>query len=224
MRRLSRRDLLAAAAAAGLAGGVTAAALASRPAAAQSTLSPDQALERLMAGNARYVKGGLTAFNADLAILKQGAAEKQEPFASVLSCADSRVPVEIAFDQSIGHVFVCRVAGNVGTPEIIGSLEYGAAVLGTPVIMVLGHGRCGAVSAAIANKAVPGQISSLFPHIRPAVDRTGPNLEAAIKANAMIQAELLRTSSPVLAGLAKEGKLKIVAAYYELTTGSVALL
>jgi len=224
MRRLSRRDLLAAAAAAGLAGGVTAAALASRPAAAQSTLSPDQALERLMAGNARYVKGGLTAFNADLAILKQGTAEKQEPFASVLSCADSRVPVEIAFDQSIGHVFVCRVAGNVGTPEIIGSLEYGAAVLGTPVIMVLGHGRCGAVSAAIANKAVPGQISSLFPHIRPAVDRTGPNLEAAIKANAMIQAELLRTSSPVLAGLAKEGKLKIVAAYYELTTGSVALL
>ncbi|HYM71273.1 MAG TPA: carbonic anhydrase [bacterium] len=223
-RRLSRRDLLAAAAAAGLAGGVTAAALSSRPAVAQSALSPDQALERLMSGNARYVKGGLTAFTADLSILKQGTAEKQEPFASVLSCADSRVPVEIAFDQSIGHVFVCRVAGNIGTPEIIGSLEYGAAVLGTPVIMVLGHGRCGAVSAAIVNKAVPGQISSLFPHLRPAVDRTGPNLEAAIKANATIQADLLRTSSPVLAGLVKEGKLKIVAAYYELTTGRVSLL
>jgi len=223
-RRLSRRDLLAAAAAAGLAGGMTAAALPQRPAEAQSALSPDQALERLMTGNARYVNGGLTAFNADLAILKQGTAEKQEPFASVLSCADSRVPVEIAFDQSIGHVFVCRVAGNVGTPEIIGSLEYGAAVLGTPLIVVLGHGRCGAVSAAIANKAVPGQISSLFPHLRPAVQRAGSNLEAAIKANATIQAELLRTSSPVLAGLAKEGKLKIVAAYYELTTGRVSLL
>ena len=221
--RLSRRDLFGGAAAIGLAGGVTAAALSSRPAMAQSTLSPDQALKRLMAGNARYVKGGLTSFNADLAILKQRTAEKQEPFASVLSCADSRVPVEIAFDQTIGHVFVCRIAGNVGTPEIIGSLEYGAAVLGTTVIMVLGHGRCGAVSAAIANKAVPGQIGSLFPHIRPALDRAGSNVEAASKANATIQADLLR-ASPVLAGLMKEGKLKIVAAYYDLATGRVSLL
>ena len=196
--RLSRRDLFGGAAAVGLAGGVTAATLSSRPAVAQSALSPDQALERLMTGNARYVKGGLTSFNEDLAILKQRTAEKQKPFASVLSCADSRVPVEIAFDQTIGHVFVCRIAGNVGTPEIIGSLEYGVAVLGTTVIMVLGHGRCGAVSAAIANKAVPGQIGSLFPHIRPALDRAGSNVEAASRANATIQADLLRTS-PVLA-------------------------
>jgi len=224
MRRLSRRDLLAAAAAAGLAGGVTAAALASRPAAAQSTLSPDQALERLMAGNARYVKGGLTAFNADLAILKQGTAEKQEPFASVLSCADSRVPVEIAFDQSIGHVFVCRVAGNVGTPEIIGSLEYGAAVLGTKVILVLGHSNCGAVKAAIQGKAVPGQISSLFPHIQPAVDQAGPDLVATIKANAKYQASLLSKASTVISEMVKANSIQVTAGYYDLGSGTVTIL
>ena len=108
-----------------------------------------------------------------LAILKQHTAEKQEPFAAVLSCADSRVPVELAFDQSIGHIFVTRVAGNIITPEIIGSLEYGAAVLGTKVILVMGHANCGAVDAAIKGKEVPGQISSLFPHIQPAVDQAG---------------------------------------------------
>jgi carbonic anhydrase len=191
---------------------------------AQTALSASQALDRLMEGNARYVRGSLTAFNDDLAILKQGTVEKQEPFAAVLSCADSRVPVEIVFDQSIGHVFACRIAGNIVTSEIIGSLEYGAAVLGTPLIMVVGHGNCGAVAATIANKPVPGQISSLYRHIRPAVDQAGPHLEAAIRANATIQAELLRTSSPLLAGLVKDGKLKIVSAYYELGTGRVSLL
>ena len=222
--RLSRRELLAATAALGLASGAATIASSSTAATAQTALSPTQALDRLIDGNVRYVKNGLTSFNEDLEILRQGTAEKQEPFASVLSCADSRVPVEIIFDQSIGHVFVCRIAGNIVTSEIIGSLEYGVAVLGTPLIMVLGHGNCGAVSATIANKAAPGQITSLFRHIRPAVDRAGPNLEAAIKANAMIQADLLRTSSPALSELAKDGKLKIVAAYYELATGRVSVL
>ena len=101
---------------------------------AQSALTPDAALNELMDGNKRYTSGKLTSFEHDLAILKQHTEEKQEPFAAVLSCADSRVPVELVFDQSIGHVFVTRVAGNVVTPELIGSLEYGAAVLGTKVI------------------------------------------------------------------------------------------
>ena len=109
----------------------------------------------------------LTAHEHDLDILKQHTVEKQEPFAAVLSCADSRVPVELVFDQTIGHIFVTRVAGNVITPEIIASLEYGAAVLGTKVILVMGHSNCGAVKAAIQGKAVPGQISALFPHIQP---------------------------------------------------------
>ena len=136
-------------------------------------LTPDAALNELMEGNKRYASGKMTSFEHDLAILKQHTEEKQEPFAAVLSCADSRVPVELVFDQTIGHVFVTRVAGNIVTPEIIGSLEYGAAVLGTKVILVMGHSNCGAVKATIQGKEVPGQISSLFPHIQPAVDQDG---------------------------------------------------
>ena len=191
---------------------------------AQSVLTPDAALTELVDGNKRFVAERLTSFDHDLAILKQHTVDKQEPFAAVLSCADSRVPVEMVFDQSIGHIFVTRVAGNVITPEIIGSLEYGAAVLGTKVILVMGHSGCGAVKATIQGKEVPGQISSLFPHIQPAVDQAGPNLEAATKANAKIQATLLREASTVISGLLKEGKLRVVAGYYDLASGAVALL
>ena len=188
---------------------------------AQSPTTPRAALDELMAGNKRFTSGRLTAHDQDLAILKQHTEEKQEPFAAVLSCADSRVPVELVFDQSIGHIFVTRVAGNITTPEIIGSLEYGAAVLGTKVILVIGHSNCGAVKATIQGKDVPGQISSLFPHIQPAVDQAGSDLVAAIQANAKIQATLLREASPVLAGLVKAGNLQVVAAYYDVGTGVV---
>lgn len=191
---------------------------------AQSTLSPDAALTQLMEGNKRFISGRGNAHEQDLAILKRNTIEKQEPFAAVLSCADSRVPVEIVFDQSIGHIFVTRVAGNVVTPEIIGSLEYGAAVLGTKVILVMGHSGCGAVKAAIQGKEVPGQISTLFPHIQLAIDQAGPNLESATKTNAKIQAALLREASPLIAGLVKENKLRVVAGYYDLGTGAVELL
>ncbi len=177
-----------------------------------------------MDGNKRFRSGKLSSCDHDLAILKQKTAEKQEPFAAVLSCADSRVPVELVFDQSIGQLFVTRVAGNVITPEIIASLEYGAAVLGTKAILVMGHSNCGAVSATIKAKSVPGQISALFPHIQPAVDQAGTNLEAATKANAKIQATLLSQASTVVSGLVKEGKLKVVAGYYDLGTGAVTLV
>ena len=222
--RLSRRDLLTAAAAAGVAGLAAGTVAYGGTAFAQTTLSPDEALKRLMDGNVRYVAGTLTAFNEDLSLLKAKTAEKQEPFAAVLSCADSRVPVEMVFDQSIGHVFVCRVAGNIAASAVIGSLEYGAAVLGTSVIMVLGHANCGAVAATMANKAAPGQISGLYPYIRPAVDQAGGGLDAAIRINARNQAALLQHASPVLAGLGKDGKLKIVAAHYEPATGKVSLI
>jgi len=194
------------------------------PAQAQSTLTPDAALAELMAGNKRFTSGRMTSHEQDLAILKQHTEEKQEPFAAVLSCADSRVPVELVFDQTIGHIFVARVAGNMVTPEIIGSLEYGAAVLGTKVILVMGHSGCGAVKATIQGKGVPGQISSLFPHIQPAVDQAGPDLAAATKANAKMQAALLREASTVIASMVKEGKVKVVAGYYDLSTGAVELL
>lgn len=191
---------------------------------AQTTLTPDAALQELMDGNKRFTSQALTSCDHDLAILKQHTIEKQEPFAAVLSCADSRVPIELVFDQSIGHIFVTRIAGNISTSEIIASLEYGAGVLGTKVILVMGHGGCGAVKATIQAKEVPGQISALYPHIRPAVEQAGSNLEAAIKANAKIQAALLREASTVISGLVKEKKLKVTAAYYDIATGAVTLL
>lgn len=218
-RRVFFRETLTVAATAALSG------LAWEPTAwAQTTLSPEAALQQLIEGNQRFALGRMTSFAEDFDILKAKTVDKQEPFAAVLSCADSRVPVELIFDQSIGHVFVTRVAGNIATTPMIASLEYGVAVLGTRAIIVLGHANCGAVKASIEAKAVPGQISALYPYIRPAVDQAGSNLEAAIKANAKIQAGLLRQSSPVLAGRIKENQLKIVAGYYDLTSGNVTLL
>ena len=177
-----------------------------------------------MRGNDGFVQGRLASLEEDLAILKEHTVAKQEPFAAVLSCADSRVPVELIFDQSIGHIFVTRVAGNICTPEVIASLEYGATVLGVPIIMVLGHDGCGAVKASIDGKPVPGQISALYAPLRPAVERAGPDLTAAIKANAEIQADLVRSASPVIAALVKTAKMKVVAAYYDLATGKVTIL
>jgi len=221
--RVSRRGFLATATASGIILG-SAAPFASRTASAQSVLSPDAALARLMDGNARFMTGRLASFDEDLTILKQNTVAKQEPFAAVLSCIDSRVPVELAFDESIGHLIVARVAGNICTSEIVASLEYGAAVLGTKVIVVLGHSGCGAVKATIAAKPVPGQISALYAPIRPAVERAGSDPDTVSRANAQIQADLLRTASPVIADLMAAGKLKVVAGFYELASGQVSLL
>jgi carbonic anhydrase len=218
-RRAFFREVLAGAAAVATAGQTL-----NSTVSAQTALSPDAALQQLIDGNARFAESRLTSFEEDFSILKAKTAEKQEPFAAILSCADSRVPVELIFDQSIGHVFVTRVAGNIATSPMIASLEYGVAVLGTKAIMVLGHANCGAVKASIEAKAVPGQISALYPYIRPAVELAGPNLEATIKANAKMQAALLRQSSPVLADHIKQNQLKIVAAYYDLASGKVTVL
>lgn len=191
---------------------------------AQTPLTPDEALKELMDGNKRFATGNGTAHEHDLDMLKKKTVDKQEPFASVLSCADSRVPVELVFDQTIGHIFVTRIAGNVLTPEVIASIEYGAAILGTKAILIMGHSNCGAVKAAIKGGPVPGQISALFAHLQPAVDQAGHDATAATKANAKIQANLLRESSTVIADLVKEGKVKVVAGYYDLVTGAVTLI
>lgn len=190
---------------------------------AKSPIGADEAIRELMAGNERFVAGKLTSFDLDLKILKQGTVEKQEPFAAVLSCADSRVPVELIFDQSIGHLFVTRVAGNMMTPEIIGTLEYGVAVLGIKAILVLGHAKCGAVSAAMKTQEVPGQISVLYQHMMPAIKSHG-EVPEAVKANAKFQAQLLRESSTVIAKAMKDDGVKVVAGYYDLGTGRVTLL
>lgn len=223
----SRRGFLtssAAGVAAGMLAGASAEFAPTSAARAQTVLSPEAALHEMMEGNRRFVEGRMTSFDDDLKMLKAKTAEKQEPFGALLSCADSRVPVEIAFDQSIGHLFVTRVAGNVASSEIIASLEYGVAVLGTKAIMVLGHADCGAVKASIEAKAVPGQISGLYRYIRPAVDQAGKDLDAAIKVNAKIQAALLRESSPVIAEAIKNNQLTVVAAFYDLASGKVSLL
>ena len=191
---------------------------------AQSNLSPDAALQELMAGNERFAANQLTSISHDLIVLKERTAEKQEPFAAVLSCADSRVPVELIFDQTIGQIFVTRVAGNIVTPEIIASLEYGVAVLGAEVLLVLGHVGCGAVKAAMKGDSVPGQISTLYLGLQHAVEKSEGNFAKAIEANARIQAELLRTSSTVIRDACKAGKLKVQAGVYDLASGKVSLI
>jgi carbonic anhydrase len=191
---------------------------------AQTILTPEMALRELLRGNRRFVAGRLRSFELDLSILRNHTSELQQPFAALLSCSDSRVPVELVFDQSIGQIFVARVAGNIASSEIIASLEYGAAVLGVRVILVMGHGDCGAVQAAVQSKEAPGQISALYPHIQPAVDLAGPDIEATAKANAKIQADLLRKASTAISGLIKEGKLLVLAAFYNIASGEVLLL
>lgn len=185
--------------------------------------TPAEAVQLLMAGNGRYAMDDLQSFAADRVILRAHSEESQEPYAGVLSCADSRVPPEIVFDETLGHLFVVRVAGNIASPDTIASLEYAVAVLGIKTIMVLGHTNCGAVKAAAAMKPVPGQISSLFPFIHPAT-KTGVSLDQATADNASLQASLLRDTSPVMREKIKEGSLSVVAAVYNVADGKVNLL
>ncbi len=188
--------------------------------------TPDRTIQELLDGNKRFVQRKRTNPRQDFARLSE-VAKTQKPFAAILGCADSRVPSEIIFDQGFGDLFVCRVAGNVATPEEIGSLEFGTLILGSKVIMVMGHKRCGAVAATIKGAQVPGQIGSLLAAIKPAVEKSegqkGDRLENACKANVLFQIEKLK-SSPVLSQLIQEKKLKIVGGYYDLDTGIVSVV
>ena len=189
----------------------------------KQSVTPDTAINLLYQGNKRFSKQKLKNPNRSNFRLRE-IAKGQKPFAAVLGCADSRVPVEILFDQGLGDLFVVRVAGNVATPEEIGSLEYGSLVLGTGIILVLGHERCGAVIATIDDKPVPGKIGSILEKIKPAVtasvNESGDRIKNAIVANIKNQIVELKTS-PVLTDLIKAGKLKIVGGYYDLDTGVV---
>ena len=200
--------------------------VAPEPAIAQNDLTPDLALKKLMDGNKRFVDRKRQSPNQDLPRLVE-VAKAQKPFAAILGCADSRFPSEIIFDQGLGDLFVCRVAGNVATPEEIGSLEFGTLVLGAKVLVVIGHKRCGAVDATIKGAQVPGQIGSLLDAIRPAVESSkgqmGDRLENASKANVVLQTRRLK-ASPVISQLIQENKLKVVGGYYDLDTGTVNIL
>lgn len=188
---------------------------------AQTNLTPASALKELMAGNERFAANKLTSIEQDLVILRDRTVQKQEPFAAVLACADSRVPVELVFDQTIGHIFVTRVAGNLVTPEIIASLEYAVAVLGIKALLVLGHTGCGAIKAAMKADPVPGQISTLYQHLQPAVKQSDGNVDKAISINAALQADLLRTSSTVIRDATKAGNLSVESGVYDLSTGKI---
>jgi carbonic anhydrase len=182
--------------------------------------TPTEALDMLYRGNARFVEGKITAPHRNMDRLKE-VASGQKPFAAFLGCADSRVPIEIVFDQGFGDVFVTRIAGNVADPAIIGSLEFGVEVLGAQVLYVLGHAKCGAVSATLKGDAVPGQISTLYQHIRRAAKDANGNLDVAIRRNVEIQAEILSEASPVLAKRLADKSLIIAGGIYDLESGTV---
>jgi carbonic anhydrase len=196
----------------------------------QNVLSPDAALKRLMEGNDRYVEGKMKRH--DFVAERPALALGQNPFAGILGCADSRVGPEYAFDVGRGDAFVCRVAGNFADVNSIASFEYAVAVLGTPLILVLGHNKCGAVEAAVAavkdGKEFPGHIPLLIKAIRPAVkaaqDQPGDLLDNAIKQNVVGNVGTLSTASPILSKAVQEGKLKIAGGIYTLDTGRVTLV
>lgn len=193
--------------------------------------TPDAALAALKAANARFVNGRANHHFDNLQ--RVGAtAKNQYPFASVFTCADSRTPPEVIFDSGIGELFVCRVAGVASSVNDEASLEYGAAVLGSPVIVVLGHTACGAMKAAIANKPLPGSLPHLVAQIRPAVKRAEhdqPHADGSALLDAatreQVRGEIKRLqASPVLSRLLREGKLKIVGAIYNVGDGTVTWL
>lgn len=190
-------------------------------------LSPDAALQRLLDGNRRFVEQKAKHPDQSRDRL-QAVAQKQYPFATLLSCADSRVAPEILFDEGIGDLFDIRVAGNIVTDEVLGSLEYAAVVLGAPLIMVLGHERCGAVTAAVQGEKLPGHIGSFVKAITPAVRRvkgqSGDPVENAVVANVGYQVEQIKQNSRLLAQRILEGKLKIVGGRYDLDVGEVSVI
>jgi carbonic anhydrase len=202
--------------------------LSPRPAVAQNDITPDAALQLLKEGNERFVNQKRSNPNQDMARLTE-VAEGQSPFAAVLSCADSRVPPELVFDRGLGDIFVVRNAGNVATPEEIGSLEFGTLVLGAKVLMVTAHERCGAVKATMKGDEVPGTIGSILESIAPAVaglegKQDDPaSVESAAKSNVKLQIERLM-ASPVISELVTTGKLMVVGGYYDLDTGAVTMV
>ena len=206
------------------------AAKAKAPPKPENVLSPDAALERLMRGNARYVEG--VSKRHDFKHEREALSAGQNPFAAVLSCADSRIAPEYCFDTARGDVFVCRVAGNFASDDIIASFEYAVEVLNTPLIMVLGHGACGAVDATIKslkdNTVLPGHLPSLVTALAPAVkavsQHQGNPLDNAIRQNVIDNVAKLKSATPILSAAVEQGKLKVVGGIYRLGDGRVDMV
>ncbi len=185
----------------------------------QPAVAPAEAIAKLKEGNSRYTSGNL----------QHPGQTTQHPFATIVSCSDSRVPPEIVFDRGLGDLFIVRVAGNVINDEGLGSIEYSVDHLGTRLILVLGHQSCGAVKAAretIAAKGkAPGHIESLVTAIKPAVDSTAKgDLDATIKANVKYVVDALRSSTPILKAKVDSGDVQVIGGYYSLDTGAVTFI
>jgi carbonic anhydrase len=196
----------------------------------ENVLPPDEALDRLMKGNQRYVRG--VAKRHDFKHEREVLTKGQNPFAGVLSCADSRIAPEYAFDTGRGDLFVCRVAGNLINDDVIASFEYAVSVLNTPLIMVLGHQACGAVDAAVKSikdsTTLPGHLPSLVttltPAVKAALDQPGDNLDNAIRQNVVLTVAGIQAATPILSQAVEEKKLRVVGAIYDLADGRVALV
>jgi carbonic anhydrase len=191
----------------------------------------NEALQKLMDGNKRFVSGTLAQKDLGDAKRKE-LAKGQKPFATVLTCSDSRVPPELLFDQGLGDVFVVRVAGNVVDPIALGSIEYAAEHLGSPLLLILGHSKCGAVKATLEAKGKPeGNIGAIIKKIIPAADAAKKKggtqdeiLETAIKQNIKnVYADIMKNSK-IVPHLVEEGKLMIAAGEYDITTGKVEMI
>jgi carbonic anhydrase len=222
---------LAATAAAGLAmAGQALAANVAGPPKAENVLAPQAALDRLMQGNARYVEG--LSKRHDFKHEREALSKGQNPFAAVLSCADSRVAPEYCFDTGRGDLFVCRVAGNFASEDIVGSLEYAVQVLRAPLILVLAHESCGALEATIKSikdgTTLPGQLMKLVTALTPAVTSAqgAPDhlLANAIRRNVTLTVAKLKTTAPILKPLVDEQRVRVVGGIYQLRTGQVELL
>jgi carbonic anhydrase len=196
-------------------------------------ISSDEALRILKEGNARYVDGKLQHPHQDRERRALTAGQGQHPLATVLTCSDSRVPPEIVFDQGLGDIFVIRIAGNVAATDEVGSMEYAVDHLGTPVVVVLGHTQCGAVTAVLEDAKLPPNIAALVEPIRPAVDKARAAnlgaakdvlLKAAITGNVWQAIEDPLRQSPIIRDKVRAGQAKVVGALYDIDSGQVQWL
>ena len=192
-----------------------------------AALTPQEALDKLLEGNKRYAGGKLIRPN-QTSERRIAVAAKQSPFAIVLSCSDSRVVPEIAFDEGIGDLFVIRTAGNVSDDIVLGSIEYAVAELGVSLVMVMGHQSCGAVTAVVKGGELPGHIFRIAEAIKPAVEKVkgqpGDAVDNAVRSNVKMEVEDLKKSEPVLQEKIKAGKLMIVGGRYDLSSGLVEVI
>jgi carbonic anhydrase len=201
-----------------------------KPPKPQNVVSPDASLELLVEGNKRYVGGN--SRRHDFKGEREALVGGQNPYAGILSCADSRIAPEYAFDSGRGDLFVCRVAGNFANDDTIASMEYAVAILNTPLIMVLGHDACGAVDATIKslkdNTTLPGHLPSLVASLAPAVKAVSGNpgelLDNAIRKNVIDNVAKLKSATPILSTAVEQGKLKVVGGIYRLRDGRVEMV